>query len=72
MTYSNNKDERNFFEKNEDYLRGMATQELILFFICHELKEYINLPRLIIYENLMDLKDNKIYINKNLNFIEFD
>ena len=50
----------------------MATQELILFFICHELKEYINLPRLIIYENLMDLEDNKIYINKNLNFIEFD
>ena len=72
LIYSNNKDERNFFEKNEDYLRGMATQELILFFICHELKEYINLPRLIIYENLMDLKDNKIYINKNLNFIEFD
>ena len=69
---SNNEDERNFFEKNEDYLRGMTTQELILFFICHELKEYIKLPRLIIYENLMDLKGNKIYINKQLNFIEFD
>ena len=69
---NNNEDNRNFFEKNEDYLRGMTTQELILFFICHELKEYINLPKLIIYENLMDLKDNKIYINKQLNFIEFD
>ena len=69
---SNNENERNFFEKNEDYLRGMTTQELILFFICHELKEYIKLPSLIIYENLMDLKGNKIYINKKLNFIEFD
>ena len=65
-------DEINFFKKNEDYLRGMSTQELILFFINHELKEYIKLPRLIIFENLMDLKGNKIYMNKNLNFIEFD
>ena len=72
FTYSNNENDRTFFEKNEDYLRGMSTQELILFFICHELKEYINLPRLIIYENLMDLKGKKIYKNKNLTFIEFD
>ena len=69
---NNNEDNRTFFEKNEDYLRGMTTQELILFFICHELIEYIKLPRLIIYENLIDLKGNKIYTNKQLNFIEFD
>ena len=69
---NNNEDNRTFFEKNEDYLRGMTTQELILFFIFHELIEYIKLPRLIIYENLLDLKGNKIYINKQLNFIEFD
>ena len=72
FTYSNEEKDRNFFAKNEDFLRGMSTQELILFFICHELDEYINLPRLIIYENLMDLKGKKIYKNKNLNFIEFD
>ena len=69
-----NKEENiNFFKQNEDYLSRMSTQELILFFIIHELKEYIKLPSLIIYENLMDLKENKIYyMSKNLSFIEFD
>ena len=69
---SNDENDVDFFQKNEDYLRGMSTQELILFFITHELKDYKNLPSLILYENLMDLKDNKIYKNQNLNFIEFD
>ena len=67
-----NENDINFFKKNEDYIRGMSTQELILFFINHELKDYVSLPRIIIFENLMDLKENKIYKNKNLNFIEFD
>jgi len=73
-TYTSSNDEKDysFFRKNEDYLRGMSTQELILFFIYHELKEYTLLPRLIIYENLIDLMGHKIYINKNLNFLEFD
>ena len=63
----------NFFEKNEDYLRGMSTQQLILFFILNELSdEYINLPRLIIFENLIDVKGNHIYKTKNLQYIEYD
>ena len=61
-----------FFEKNEDYVRGMSTQELILSFIHKELKEFNKLPRLIAYENLIDIKGNQIYKNTNLNFIEFD
>ena len=62
----------NFYEKNEDYLLGMATQELILFFIHQELKVFDNLPRFIAFENLKDIVGNNIYQNKNLNFIEFD
>ena len=72
LSNENREDNINFYEKNEDYLRGMTTQELILFFIHHELKDFDNLPRFIAFENLMDIEGNYIYKNKNLNFIEFD
>ena len=51
----------------------MSTQQLILFLIINELNEnYLNFPRLIIFENLIDLKGNKIYKTPNLQFIEYD
>ena len=70
---NSNKSKINYFEKNEEYLRGMSTQQLILFIIMNGLEDgYVNLPRLIIFENLIDLKGNKIYKNENLQFIEYD